>query len=140
MEPGLEEACRASGRAAGQVPYIDTFLSHWKAYNGAPFGNLSYFKDASGVVHLTGLACQRNDENGGLCTSGQLIGGNQDIFILPTGFRPRAQQVFTTLSAGQGNYLHARVDVTTTGVVQVIAPPTAGLDWVSFDGVSFLAR
>jgi hypothetical protein len=119
--------------ASGQVPYTGQF----KPYDGPPFGNLSFFKDASGVVHLTGLACLRN---GSICAVQTMVGGTRDVFTLPPGFRPARQQVFTTLSVGlSDNYYNTRVDVTTAGVVEVIAPPSAGMDWISFDGVSFLA-
>ncbi len=119
--------------APGQVPYS----VHFKAYDEPPFGNLSFFKDASGIVHLTGLACRNV---GSICTAATLVGGTVPVFTLPRGFRPTRQQVFTTLSFGLSTtYYHARVDVTTAGVVEIVAPPSAGEDWVSFDGVSFLA-
>ena len=35
--------------------------------------------------------------------------------------------------------VHTRIDITTAGVVELLAPPEHGEDWVSFDGVSFLA-
>jgi len=47
--------------------------------------------------------------------------------------------LFTTLSYGGNNYLHTRIDVTTAGVVELISPPDGGENWVSFDGISFLA-
>jgi hypothetical protein len=122
--------------AAGEVPYT----GGWKAYNQPPFGNLSFFKDASGVVHLTGLACAKDFQDPSLCTTEALTSGVEQIFTLPQGFRPKAQQVFTTLSFGSGEHEHARVDVTTSGVVKFVAPPTGGIAWLSFDGVSFLAR
>ena len=120
--------------APGQVPYTGQF----KAYDGLPFGNLSFYKDANGVVHLTGLTCLRN---GAICAVQTMVGGTREIFTLPRGFRPARQQVFTGLSVGlSDNYYNPRLDVTTAGVVEVIAPPDAGMDWISFDGVSFLAR
>jgi hypothetical protein len=49
--------------------------------------------------------------------------------------------VFSGLSAGIGNeYYSARVDVAADGMVTVIAPPSAGQMWITFTGVSFLAR
>jgi hypothetical protein len=45
--------------------------------------------------------------------------------------------VFTALSYGAPTYYYPRIDVRTDGVVVVIAPPSAGLDWISFDGISF---
>ena len=111
-----------------------------RAYNGPPFANLSFSKDASGFVHLSGLACEENDA-GTQCASVALAAGTTKVFRLPSAFRPSAQHVFTTLSVGNGtNYLHTRVDVTADGFVQIVAPPLAGMDWVSFDGVTFLSR
>ena len=124
--------------APGEVPYKHRFSLEFMAYNGAPFGNLSFFKDASGVVHLTGLTCVEG--GGGQCYSNTQGGGTWKIFTLPKGFRPGAEQVFTTLSAGQGNYYHARVDITRQGAVLLVCPPVAGLEWISFDGVSFLSK
>ena len=122
--------------AAGEPAY----QNNWKAYNGPPFGNASFYKDSSGVVHLTGLTCRKKSQDPTNCTSATLTGGILPIFTLPVGFRPASQQLFTTLSDGQGTYLHARIDITTTGVVELIAPPDEGQDWVSFDGISFLAN
>lgn len=117
------------------------YQSGWKAYNGAPFGNLSYYKDSAGIVHLTGLACKQ-DTVTGFCTSATLIGGTVPIFTLPAGFRPSTstQLLFSQPSNGEGDYYQARIDITTTGVVEIIAPPNAGEDWVSFEGISFLAE
>jgi hypothetical protein len=110
------------------------FAAGYQAYDGPPFGNLSFFKDASGTVHLAGLAC-RSTGNG--CLTGSLTAGSTPVFTLPPGFRPNAQRVFTTLSYGAPTYYYPRIDVRTDGVVVVIAPPSAGLDWISFDGISF---
>jgi hypothetical protein len=119
--------------APGEVAYTGEFM----AYDSPPFGNLSYYKDASRVVHLTGLTCLRD---GATCATQTTSVGTRPIFTLPRGFRPARQQVFTALSVGLSTqYYSARVDVTKGGVVEVVAPPEAGMDWVSFDGVSFLA-
>ena len=112
--------------AVGEPAYTST----WKAYDGPPFGNASFYKDSDGVVHLTGLACRLSTPS--LCTSATLIGGTLPIFSLPVGFRPSSQLLFTTLSAGQANYYHTRVDITAGGQVELIAPPDGGEDWVSF--------
>jgi hypothetical protein len=45
--------------------------------------------------------------------------------------------VFNAISFGAPTYYYPRIDVTTAGVVEVVAPPTSGLDWISFDGISF---
>jgi hypothetical protein len=116
------------------------YQSDWKAYNGPPWGNASFYRDAAGVVHLSGLACSKKFGNPSLCEVGYLIGGTSPIFTLPAGFRPARQLLFTTLSFGDSQYWHARIDITTGGVVELIAPPNGGDDWVSFDGISFLAN
>jgi hypothetical protein len=120
---------------AGQPGYA----FDWKAYDGPPFGNLSFFKDASGVVHLSGLACRVSFADPSACVSGTAFGGTQRIFTLPAGFRPGTQQLFTAMTSGQTNYYVTRVDVTTAGVVELVTPPTGGEDWISFDGMTFLA-
>ena len=115
------------------------YQNGWMGYNGPPFGNASFYKDSSGVVHLTGLTCGENSVNPSLCASATLIGGTVPIFTLPVGFRPASQLLFTTLSYGGNNYLHTRIDVTPAGVVGLVSPPDGGENWVSFDGISFLA-
>ena len=121
--------------AAGEAAYQNS----WKGYNGPPFGNASFYKDSSGVVHLSGLTCSENSQDPTVCTSGTLIGATVPIFTLPVGFRPASQLLFTTLSYGGSNYEHTRIDVTTAGVVELISPPNGGENWVSLDGISFLA-
>ena len=124
---------RLVGRA-GQPPYLDGF----RAYNGSPFGDLAFFKDASGVVHLQGLACLAS---GSLCTRSTMVGGTRDVFRLPAAFRPTHSRVYTGLSVGlSDNYYNPRIDVTWDGYVRIIAPPSAGMDWISFDGISWLCE
>jgi hypothetical protein len=120
--------------AAGEPAY----QNGWMGY-GAPFGKASFYKDSSGVVHLTGLTCSESSQDATVCTSSTLIGGTVPIFTVPVGFRPASQLLFTTFSYGGNNYLHTRIDVTTAGVVELISPPDGGENWVSFDGISFLA-
>jgi hypothetical protein len=120
--------------AAGEPAY----QSNWKAFSSPPFGNASFFKDSAGVVHLTGIACLQDSQIPTICGGGTLGAGIVPIFTLPPGFRPTNQLLFTTLSFGQPNYQHTRIDITTAGVVELTAPPYAGMDWVSFDGISFL--
>jgi hypothetical protein len=123
--------------AAGEVPYA----TGWKAYNGPPFGNLFFYLDGGGVVHLSGLACSYDIDFPTACKIGEAGGGGElPIFTLPVGFRPPAQQLFTVISAGNGRYDHARLDITTDGVVKLVFGPTAGVAWVSFDGIEFLAQ
>lgn len=119
------------------APGEPAYSAFWRAYASPPFGDVSFYKDSSGIVHLTGLAC-RKSLGADPCISATIFAGSDVLFTLPPGFRPPAQQVFTTLSYGLGNYLHIRLDVTTTGDVEVVTPPSAGGDWISLDGISFL--
>ena len=121
--------------AAGEPAYQNL----WKPYDEPPYQNTSFYKDSAGIVHLTGLACLKNSQNPAFCSSGTFL-GNQFVFTLPVGFRPANEVLFTTLSVGAGDYLHIRVDVTPAGQVEIVTPPEGGLDWTSFDGISFLAQ
>jgi hypothetical protein len=124
--------------AAGEPPYLDL----WKAYNGPPFGNASFYKDSAGIVHLTGLTCWKDNVDPSLCESGTFqFGETAELFTLPVGFRPANQVLFNVLGVGGGEYLHNRGDVTQAGLVEILAAPTnVGQDWVSLDGISFLAK
>jgi hypothetical protein len=126
---------RAKVHVAGR-PGEPAYQSSMQAYNNPPFGDLSFAKDAAGIVHLTGLACRAS---GGTCIDGTLIGGTLVVFTLPAGLRPAHEQVFTGVSFGQSTYRYQRVDVEPNGQVAVIAPPNAGKQWMSFDGMSFPA-
>ena len=121
--------------AAGEVAYH----TGWKAYNEPPYQNTAFYKDSAGIVHLTGLACYKDPQNPDFCATGVFL-DNVNVFMLPLGFRPANEVLFTTLSVGQGDYLHTRIDVTPNGEVEIVAPPHAGADWISFDSISFLAK
>ena len=96
-----------------------TLLSGASNYGGG-FQTTSYTKTPDGYVHLDGLL------NG--------VTANTVIFTLPVGFRPPGQVMLAGVGSQGGVVVTGRIDVLTTGDVQVKFP--AG-DFVSISGLSF---
>jgi hypothetical protein len=96
-----------------------TLLNSWVAY-GAPFATAGYRKDAAGYVHLRGLV-----RTGTVVTS---------IFVLPAGYRPAEQLIFSTNSSAT---TASRTDILTSG--GVFAQTGANAYW-SLDGIIFKAE
>ena len=121
--------------SAGAAPYGASV----RAYGQPPYADLAYYRDALGIVHLSGLACVLNTATG-TCSHGfTLLAGTLTFFTLPEGYRPAQTHVFTALSSdGTTNYT-SRIDVRADGSVAVVAPPDTGQDWISFDGIDFRA-
>jgi hypothetical protein len=94
------------------------YQNGWVDYN-TEYAGAGFMKDATGVVHLTGLV-----------KSGTI---NTAIFILPVGYRPAHRQIYTTMS----NSAISRFDVVADGQVIPISGSNA---WVSLETVSFLAE
>ncbi|MFL1677480.1 hypothetical protein [Paenibacillus dendritiformis] len=103
-----------------------TLLHGWEDY-GASFERSFYYKDESNVVAFEGLI-----RNGAAALGTPLL-------ILPEGFRPERTLVFPVLGwvSGVGDAL-VRIDVEPTGVVK-IGSPNAKNDYLSLQGISFLA-
>jgi hypothetical protein len=93
---------------------------------------VAYYKDASGTVHLQGMAWRfyTNCSDPPICTSH----ANEAAFTLPVGYRPAVDSWFLAIHQ-QGI---ARVLVYANGDVQ-IAADFAYFTWVSFVGLTFLA-
>jgi hypothetical protein len=91
------------------------FQNGWHNYAGG-YNDAGYFKDSMGIVHLRGLVA-----GGGLNT----------IFVLPTGYRPGARQLFV---CSTNPNVAGRVDVTTAGEVTVVVGNSG---WLSLDGLTF---
>jgi len=109
---------KISGNVGYVVPAIaPSFLSSWVNF-GSLYTNAGYWKDADGMVHLTGLV-----------KSGTV---GQPIFQLPAGYRPATQQVFAAISNGA----IAQVDVATHG--DVLAT-TGNLANFALSGILFRA-
>jgi hypothetical protein len=103
--------------SGGSAP---AFGSGWGNY-GSGYNNCSFLKDASGVVHLRGLA------NGTPTTQAT-------IFTLPVGYRPVGTSIFIVGMQTSG---YGRVDVFSNGIVQINGAP-AGLLWVSLEQIHFV--
>lgn len=99
------------------------FAPNLGAYPG--FGQVRYFKDLSGIVHIKGIV--------GATGSVPVF---TTLFTLPVGYRPYDQIFFPTLVTG--NALN-RVDILPTGEVFCSAN-LVNTDWVNFNGISFLAE
>lgn len=98
--------------------YAPTLAGTWVNF-GAGFRDSGYWRDAAGVIHLTGIV-----KSGVIGTP---------IFTLPAGFRPSAAILFAIVS----NALFGYVQVTAAGVVSCEAGNNA---FVCLDGISFKAE
>ena len=113
-----------------------SFNSSW-GNQVVPFGAaqpspVSFYKDSSGVVHLRGVARPTAGCN--------LAEGTNEIFILPPGYRPSTDELFTSVGSG-GDVATpiglALIDIRGAGPVIFISP---GCRWVSLSGVTFRAN
>lgn len=96
-----------------------TLQNGWQNY--ADYHGLArYFKDISGVVHLSGLV--RNGTAGA------------SIAVLPTGYRPANRLIFRTMT----QYGAGRLNIDSNGAVRPEADAQSG--WIALDGISFLAE
>jgi hypothetical protein len=59
------------------------FQDGWHSYDGPPFGDPGFYKDSSGIVHLTGLACRIDATD----CFGVIQSLTTPIFTLPPGRR-----------------------------------------------------
>lgn len=97
-----------------------TLLNSWVNFTGADTpAPARYFKDAFGVVHLSGMV-----KNGSSLTA--------VIMNLPAGYRPAYTHYFASVS----NDVFARLDVRNSGDVAVGAS-SGSTTYVSLDGISF---
>lgn len=108
----------------------------WRSY-GHRFAPASYYRDAGGVVHLSGMV---QSFGGGSdpavkpdqCVSGGSTSGAPTIFVLPTGDRPAAAHAFAVVDGGG---LYGRVDVRASGAVVCVSG--AAESYLSLDGITF---
>ena len=105
-------------KGAWMAPTLNT---PWTNF-GDVFSVAGYRKDA-GRVQLRGVV------KGGA--------GGSVPFVLPAGFRPNAQLIFTTMSDVSSP---ARIDVRANGEVFVGLPPSATVAWLTLDGISYFAE
>lgn len=94
-------------------------INKWVTYSNG-YSKFGYLKDSSGIVHLKGLV-----KNGDV---------KKPVFVLPEGFRPLKNQIYTVMS----NEKPARLDVAADG--QIIGRTGIHLGWVSLSGITFKAE
>ena len=102
-----------------------TFQNSFSDFNTATFQATAYCIDSLGIVRLRGLAKRAS----------ALL--NSAVFTLPVGYRPQKNSQFAVIA----NNKFARIEVTSAGVVQVVAADDAS--WFSFfslDGITFDTR
>jgi hypothetical protein len=103
---------------------------------GAPYGGAAYYRDAGGVVHLSGVTKSFiytpfvPEPSQNLCASGN---PETSMFVLPAGDRPTGREIFAVDSDNS----HGRVDIAPNG--EVICISGAGDKYVSLDGITFRA-
>ncbi|OOC63296.1 hypothetical protein [Paenibacillus ihbetae] len=103
------------------VQITPTLLNGWEQYPS--YHLVGYYKDSLGIVHLTGLVRKG--------------AANTVIFTLPKGYRPVTTLIFAVFGQGKA----VRVDVQAGGHVHLnYTPWYPDSDWVSLDGISFLAE
>jgi hypothetical protein len=113
--------CRATG---GTVQWANlSFLN-------PSYGNVGYYKDAAGFVHLSGVAFDNSSGGVGVGFS------PRGPFYLPPGYRPSVIEVFTAPSAqsGSGTTFNSSVivEVEPSGAVVVRDNGVVGLSGVVF--------
>lgn len=125
----------AAQSSAGTSPYGSTTLavpiwatyalqSGWTDY-GSGFSTHGFTRTNQGVVVLKGTLA------GGSITQGAVIG------VLPPGYRPSAQLLFSASTNNAGNTANqsARIDIRPTGEIIVMS---ANNSYLSLDGINFM--
>ncbi|HKX79579.1 MAG TPA: hypothetical protein VJM34_13760 [Novosphingobium sp.] len=105
-------------KGSWQAPMLN---APWVNY-GDVFATAGYRRDG-GRVQLRGLV--------------KAGAGGTAIFVLPAGFRPPAQQIFTAVSDSSAP---ARIDVKANGEILVSQPSAGVLGWLSLDGVTYFVE
>lgn len=119
-----------------------TLASGWTSFDTGPIPNTSgtdtwrfprYTKDASGIVHLSGLIVNN---------SGGTVGTNVTMFTLPSGFRPGHTLMFSVPKAISGGEGFGNIFVKPTGEVALFGGSTSLTNgqWASLSPISFVAE
>lgn len=109
-----------------------SFLNGWRSYldGASAYGTAGVFLDSSGIAHLHGLI----DKNGGNFAV-------EDLFSVPSGFRPVQRGVFAPRCGAAAAESAGRCDITTAGVFTMIAGgPANPAVFVTLDGISWRAE
>jgi len=102
-----------------------SLLNSWADYGGGSgYCPTGYCKDGTGFVHIRGIV-----------TSGT---ASNNIFVLPTGYRPAYREVFPSISytSPTGVYVAAQVDVLADGSVY---PVYVSNVYTTLSGITFYA-
>jgi len=97
------------------------FAANWSNYSVPAFLPGGFYKDSQSRVFLQGLV-----------KKAIAVATPDTIFTLPAGYRPGSPVLLCAIS----NSALARVDIQTTGAVQVMI---GNAGWVALDGLSFRA-
>jgi len=117
--------CPTLLRRGTETPTTLTGQNSWVAYSGS-YQAPAYYKDANGIVHLTGV-----------CKDGTMTMSTQMFDALPAGYRPAAP-IMVCAVAFEGATLNAQVlTISTSGVIATLA--VTGNDWLVLDGITFRA-
>ena len=106
-------------RAANIVVGCNSAPNQWAAYAASAYGQVGYYRDLDGVVHLAGRATY--------CDPPSAV-----IFRLPPGFRPPKSEVQDAVFGG--GVLPIYLDGNTGDVT---APGMSTLETVGLDGITF---
>lgn len=112
------------------APASFSFSNGWRAYGAgvAPWGNVGYYRDSSGIVHLEGLL----DKNGGNWV------GNEIMLTLPPGFRPPSSRMFHPRMSGSTTNAVGRLDLASTGTLTLVESGANNpVAYLSLDGITF---
>lgn len=100
------------------------FQSGWVNF-GAGWAAASFVKAPDGWVRLHGIVSVPTNP----------VGLPSTIFTLPPGYRPEASCVFSTIASNAV----ARIDITSAGLVQAVAPTPTAAPWISLETITFKA-
>ena len=122
----------------------DCVWSTFNNFTGIPLNPAGFYKDAYGVVHLTG-AVQRNPGSGGDAACDDEDNSDKIAFTLPPGYRAPEMSLFTATSGGPGDLLVIAGD-TDRGAGSINIPAgtvlfagAPGVAQVSLEGITFRA-
>lgn len=102
------------------VVHVLPLETGWTNYDTSTgWVHAGYYRDISGIVHLTGLVKSAP-------------GSNKNIAVLPVGYRAAKSRIFGTDGGGK----HSRIDAHDDGKIQFI---NGDSNHVTLDGISFLA-
>jgi hypothetical protein len=113
---GFTDAGLAS---AGSICNTHSVSDQWANFSPFTHNPVSYFRDPYGTVHLRGVVCRIPTPP------------STTIFTLPSGDRPKYQEVMLRIASSGST----RIDINPDGTV--VAPNLADFEWVSLDGLSF---